>query len=240
MGRPPSPLLSRDEYYERWADLHGGHDPRSSRMTSVWLGAMYRLARPIAAIGTPPDAVTVAGVAVSTAAVAAAAQGGRWVLLAAVLVALSGAVDNVDGAVAVMTQRTTRWGYVLDSLVDRISDALYLLALWLVGAPAAVCVAAGALMGLQEYTRARAGQAGMTGIGVVTVWERPTRVIATAMFLLGAGIYLDDAAGWATAGALVWAVLGVVGFVQIVVVVRRRLTAAGEQPERPQDPEPSA
>lgn len=235
MRRPSSSLLSRDEYFDRWAELHGGHDPRSSRMTSVWLGAMYRLARPVAATGVPPDAVTLAGAVVSGAAVAAAGQGGRWVLVAAVLVAVSGAMDNLDGAVAVMTQRTTRWGYVLDSLVDRVSDALYLVALWLVGAPAAVCVAAGVLMGLQEYTRARAGQAGMPGIGVVTLWERPTRVIATAMFLLGAGLYLDDAAGWATAGAVAWAALGVVGVVQIVVVVRRRLTA-DEEPDHPEQP----
>jgi CDP-diacylglycerol--glycerol-3-phosphate 3-phosphatidyltransferase len=79
-------------------------------------------------------------------------------------------------------------------------------------------------MGLQEYARARAGNAGMTEIGVVTLWERPTRVIVTALFLLGAGIYLDAAAGWATAGAAAWATLGAVGLSQLLVVVRRRLT----------------
>ncbi len=224
MTREREPLLGREEYFDAWAELHGGHDPRSSRITSAWLGVMYRVARPIAATRVPPDVVTLAGVVVSAMAVAAAVQGGRWVLVAAVLVAVSGAMDNVDGAVAVMTQRTTRWGFVLDSLVDRVSDTLYLVALWVVGAPAALCVAAGALMGLQEYTRARAGQAGMAGIGVVTVWERPTRVIATAMFLLGAGLY-DDAAAWASAGAVAWAALGLVGLVQIVVVVHRRLAA---------------
>ena len=49
-------------------------------------------------------------------------------------------------------------------------------------------------MFLQEYTRARAAAGGMAEIGVVTVWERPTRVIVTAMFVLGAGIYVSAAA----------------------------------------------
>ena len=67
----------------------------------------------------------------------------------------------------------------------------------------------------------------MTEIGVVTVWERPTRVIVTAAFLLGAAIYRSYSAGasaaWARAAAWVWVGLGVVGFLQLGVVVRRRL-----------------
>jgi CDP-diacylglycerol--glycerol-3-phosphate 3-phosphatidyltransferase len=222
-------VVDRAQYFDRWADLHGDYDPRSSRLTFAWLTVAYTLARPLAAARVPPDVVTMLGVAVSLLAVGLASLGGRWVIGAAVVVAVSGLVDNLDGAVAVMTQRTSRWGFVLDSLVDRVSDGLYLVALWVVGAPAWVCVVAGALMGLQEYARARAGNAGMSEIGVVTVWERPTRVITTAMFLLGAGIYVASAAGWATAGVAVWAVLGVVGLVQLLVVVRRRLGA----PETP-------
>jgi len=86
-----------------------------------------------------------------------------------------------------------------------------------------VCVGAGALMGLQEYARARAGAAGMAEVGVITVWERPTRVVVTAMFLLGAGIYVGQGAAWATWGAWAWLGLGVVGLAQLLVVVRRRL-----------------
>jgi len=220
-------VLDREQYFDRWAELHGGYDPRSSRLSSAWLTVAYTMARPLAAARVSPDLVTMLGAGISLLAVYLASLGGRWVLGAAVVVAVSGLADNLDGAVAVMTGRTSRWGFVLDSVVDRVSDGLYLVALWMVGAPAWVCVLAGALMGLQEYTRARAGNAGMSEIGVVTVWERPTRVITTAMFLLGAGIYVTDAPGWATVGAAVWAVLGVVGLLQLLVVVRRRLGPAG-------------
>jgi len=112
---------------------------------------------------------------------------------------------------------------VLDSLADRVSDGLYLLALWLLGAPAVVCGAAFAVTLLQEYARARAAVAGMRDIAVVTVWERPTRVIVTAASLATAGVYGGHAAGIASAAAIAALGLGVVGLVQLLVVARRRL-----------------
>jgi CDP-diacylglycerol--glycerol-3-phosphate 3-phosphatidyltransferase len=217
-------LLDREGYFDRWAELHGGYDPRGSAVSTWWLTLAYTLARPLALLRVPPDVVTLLGAVVTGLAVWLASLGGRWVVLAAVVVALSGIVDNLDGAVAVMTGRTTRWGYVLDSLVDRLSDGLYLVAFWVVGAPGWLCVVGGALMGLQEYARARAGNAGMGEIGVVTIAERPTRVIVTALFLLGAGLYVGAAEGWALAGAAAWATISLVGLVQLLVVVRRRLS----------------
>jgi CDP-diacylglycerol--glycerol-3-phosphate 3-phosphatidyltransferase len=165
--------------------------------------------------------MTLLGLVVAGLAVWAAGAGRLWAAIA--LIVVSGLLDNLDGAVAVLTDRVTAFGHVLDSTVDRICDGLYLVALWLVGAPGAVCVGAGAAMGLVEYVRARAGAAGMSEVGVVTVFERPTRVIVTAAFLLGAAIYPDHADGWATAGAWAWLVLSLVALVQLVPVVRRRL-----------------
>jgi len=150
--------------------------------------------------------------------------GDRWVLLAAVVVGASGVLDSVDGAVAVLTDRVTTWGAVLDSVVDRVSDVLYLVALWLVGAPAWACVTAGVLVFTLEYTRARATAVGLSDVGIVTVGERPTRVIVVAMFLLGAGIYVGSASWWASRGAYASAGIGAVALVQLLVVVRRRLT----------------
>jgi hypothetical protein len=52
-----------------------------------------------------------------------------------VLVLLSAVADTVDGAVAVIAGRATRLGQVDDSLADRLGEACWLVALWLVGAP---------------------------------------------------------------------------------------------------------
>jgi phosphatidylglycerophosphate synthase len=218
---------SRADYFVRWSVLHGGYDPSASRLVGPWLSVVYLCARPLASRHAPPDVVTVLGLLVAGGAAALGRAGGGWLYLAALLVVLSGLLDGLDGAVAVLTDRASAFGYVLDSLVDRCSDLLYLVTLWWVGAPPAVCVWGGALTLLQEYLRAKAAAGGMTEIAVVTVWERPTRVVVTAAFLLGAAIYRTHSSGaagsWATYGAWAWVGLGVVGFVQLAVVVRRRL-----------------
>jgi CDP-diacylglycerol--glycerol-3-phosphate 3-phosphatidyltransferase len=212
---------SRGAYFDRWAELHGGYDPRSNVLVRGWLTGAYAVARPLARARVAPDAVTALGVLVSAAAAWAAQTGdGWWLFVAALVVVLSGLLDNLDGAVALLTGRATRWGHVLDSVADRVSDLLYLVTLWLAGAPGAVCAGGGALMFLQEYARARAAAGGMTEVGVVTAWERPTRVIVTAAFLASAAVLGDP---WPALGAWAWVGLGVVGLVQLLVVVRRRL-----------------
>jgi CDP-diacylglycerol--glycerol-3-phosphate 3-phosphatidyltransferase len=170
-----------------------------------------------------PDLVTLTGLGAGAAVVGLTSLRGWWVLMAGILVVVSGLVDSLDGAVAVMTDRVTSWGSVLDSVTDRICDGLYLSALWVLGAPGWLCVLGGTLMGLHEYTRARAIAGGMSEIGVVTVWERPTRVIVTAVFLGCAGLFRAGDQGWATLAAAAWLGLGLVGLGQLLVVVRRRL-----------------
>jgi len=218
-----STVPTRAAYFDRWAELHGGFDPRGSFLVGLWLGWTHTVARPLVAARVAPDLITLTGLGAGAAVVALSSGGGWWVFAAGVLVVASALLDNLDGAVAVMTDRVTRWGSVLDSVTDRICDALYLTALWMLGAPGWSCVLGGTLMGLHEYTRARAVAAGMSEIGVVTVWERPTRVIVTAVFLGCAGAYPGGDAWWAGVAAAAWVGLGVVGLGQLLVVVRRRL-----------------
>ena len=228
-------MATRAEYFARWSALHGGYDPVRSRFVAGWLTVVHACARPFVAARTPPWAVSLLGLALSGAAVPAAVRGGEWLWLAAVLVLLSGLADGVDGAVAVQTGRTSAGGYVLDSVVDRCSDLLDLVVLWRVGAPPGVCVVGGSLTFVLEYMRARAAAAGMTEVGVVTVFERPTRVVVTVVGLLGAALTSDrvlwsapGAQRWAAGTAWLWVVLGAVALVQLAVVVRSRL--AGRTP----------
>ena len=213
--------MDRDGYLAAWAHHHGGYDPMRNPLVRGWLSGTYVVARPLADRHVPPDALTAAGVAASAAAALLAALDARgWLLGAALVVVGSALLDSLDGAVALLTGRATRWGYVLDSVCDRVGVLLHLLALWLAGAHPAMCVAGGSLMLLQEYTRARAGSAGMTEVGVVTVGERPTRVVVTAAFLAATAVLGQP---WATLGAAAWVGLGAVGLAQLLVVTRRRL-----------------
>jgi len=215
-------LLPRDflGFLALWSAGHGGYDPRGNALAHAWLKLTYRCAVPVARWGVPPSAVTFAGLLACLLVPLLAWPGGAWPLLAVPVVALSGLLDGVDGAVALISGRASRFGAVLDGTADRAGELLYVVALWLLGAPAWLCVAGAAVAWLQEYARARAG---MEEIGVVTVWERPTRIIVTAVTLGLAGVVPSVAAEVGLAGAAAWVVLGLVGLAQFLLVARRKL-----------------
>jgi phosphatidylglycerophosphate synthase len=215
-------VLSRDEYLAAWSRWHGDTDT-SRPLVRGWLTAAWTLARPLA--GLPPLVATVFGLLVAAAALGPALAGGPWLIAAGILVGLSGLLDSLDGAIAIGTGRASRRGYVLDSVVDRLSEAGYAAALWVAGAPGWLAVAFGASCWLPDYLRARAGQAGVEETGALSVWERPSRVAMTGMTLGGAGVLSGAGAEElvVTAGAGVGTALGVVGMVQLGFSIRRML-----------------
>jgi phosphatidylglycerophosphate synthase len=224
--RPTRPLPSLDGYFERWQVQHQAPDvdPRQLLFVREVLTLAYRLARPLARWGCSPDALTLWGVWLAGAVLVAADGGGRWVIVAALLALVSAMTDAVDGAVAALTDRATRYGFVLDSVVDRLSDVAFVLALLTAGGEPEAAAGAGVALFVLEYTRARAGSAGLGEVGVITVGERPTRVTITVLSLLAAGVH--PASRKFFAGTGLWATTGVcvVGLVQLAVDLRRRLS----------------
>jgi phosphatidylglycerophosphate synthase len=216
-------MLSRDEYLAAWSHWHGGTGTET-RLVRGWLSLAYTLARPMA--GLPPVVATALGLVVAGLAVWPAAAGGLWLIAAAVLVGFSGLLDSLDGALAIGTGRASRRGFVLDSVVDRLTEAAFAAALWVAGAPGWLAVGYGALCWLPDYLRARAGQAGVAETGEISVWERPARVAMTGMTLGGAGVVsvLGATDLVVTAGTAVGVLLGAVGVAQLGVSLRRMLT----------------
>jgi CDP-diacylglycerol--glycerol-3-phosphate 3-phosphatidyltransferase len=212
--------MDRHEYLDRWSELHG-YDGRSNPLVHHWLAAAFTVAGPLAAARASPHALSVAGVLSAALGAWAASDTGGWYAAAAGLIVLSGLLDSLDGAVAVLRHRVSQTGAVVDAAADRIGDSLFLMALWLAGAPAAVCFAGWLLMLCHESVRAHARASGRRNIGVVTVSERPTRVIVTAMFLLAASRY--DGTLWPALGGWAWVGLGAVGLAQLLVASPRRL-----------------
>jgi phosphatidylglycerophosphate synthase len=215
-------MLSREEYLAAWSRWHGGTGT-DTRLVRGWLSIAYTLARPMA--GVPPVVATALGLVVAGLAVWPAAAGGLWLIVAGVLVGLSGLLDSLDGALAIGTGRASRRGFVLDSVVDRLTEVAYAAALWAAGAPGWLAVGFGALCWLPDYLRARAGQAEVAETGALSVWERPTRVAMTGMTLGGAGVVA--AAGGAelvvTSGTAVGVLLGAVAMGQLWTSLRRML-----------------
>ena len=152
-----------------------------------WLRTMAAIARPLAKAGVSPNAVTVAACVVALATVPLALIDG-WVGPAGACVALivSGLLDALDGAVAVQAGRTTRVGFLLDSALDRLSDAALPVALAIAADNSAAGELAVATIGATwwlEYVRARGSLAAEPIAQVITPGERPTRMILTGVGL---------------------------------------------------------
>jgi CDP-diacylglycerol--glycerol-3-phosphate 3-phosphatidyltransferase len=221
--------LTWEEYARAWSALHGGFDPASaSPLVRGWIRMAYRGGTVLGRFGLSPTAVTLAGLLLCLLVPLAAALGPAGLVTAALLVLAAGFADAFDGAVAVVTGRTSRLGFVVDSVADRIGEIAWLAALWVGGAPGWLVVAGGALSWLHEYVRARAAAAGMPDIGAVTVGERPTRVSVAISGLLIGGLAGLVHPGWdamvLTIAAAVWLGLGAVGLVQLSAAVRRALS----------------
>jgi len=151
----------------------------------------YRITDPIVRIlsksGITPNALTLINLALNIVAAYVIATG--HFLLGGVLVLVSGLFDLLDGALARFTKQTTKFGAILDSTVDRISEAAILcgLLIWYVpqeGASLKIVLIFVVLIGsfLVSYIRARAeGLGWQCQVGLFT---RAERVIVLAIGLL--------------------------------------------------------
>jgi CDP-diacylglycerol--glycerol-3-phosphate 3-phosphatidyltransferase len=194
--------MDADEHVRDWAALHGTDAPGG--FVGGWLKAAAAVARPLARAGVSPNMVTVAALVAAIVAVPLASIAG-WTgpAAACVAVTVSGLLDSLDGAVAVQAGRTTRVGFLLDSVLDRVADVAFPVALAVAAgggttATRLAVAAVGACWWL-EYVRARGSLAGVADDGrqVVTPGERPTRIILTAV---GLGLpALATAALWGSA-----------------------------------------
>jgi CDP-diacylglycerol--glycerol-3-phosphate 3-phosphatidyltransferase len=157
----------------------------------------YRITDPIVGIlsksGITPNALTLINLALNIVAAYVIATG--HFLLGGVLVLVSGLFDLLDGALARFTKQTTKFGAILDSTVDRISEAAILcgLLIWYVpqeGASLKIVLIFVVLIGsfLVSYIRARAeGLGWQCQVGLFT---RAERVIVLAIGLLVNQIFI--------------------------------------------------
>ncbi|MFC7532672.1 CDP-alcohol phosphatidyltransferase family protein [Actinoplanes sp. GCM10030250] len=223
-----NPSVTWDEYVTAWSGLHGGFDPRrASVLVRGWVRCAYIIGVWLGGKRVAPLTVTTAGVLLCLAVPFAALGGPAGLALGALLVLLAAVADGLDGAVAVVTGRTSRAGFVYDSVADRLGEIGWLAAFWVAGAPGPLVVGAGVASWLHEYVRARSTAAGMAEIGQITVGERPTRVAVTVTGLLVAAVAGLVHSTWTTPVLVIavaaWAALQLIGLAQLTAAVRRAL-----------------
>jgi len=138
-----------------------------------------------------PNMLTWCALAISL--IAAATIATNHLLIGGFLVLFSGLFDILDGALARLTNQATRFGALLDSTFDRISDAVLLmgvLALYIRsgGSTEIVLIFLALIVSLlTSYVRARA-----EGLGIncpIGLFTRTERVIILALGLLFSPLY---------------------------------------------------
>ena len=166
-------------------------------------GYLEALVKPLARAGITPNTLTVMGLILSIAA--AYLYYLREPRLAALVLLIGSLVDALDGTLARLTGKTSRFGAFLDSTFDRISDGAVLFGIALgnlVDWRVAFITLIGAYLVSYERCRAELAGSGKLAVGIA---ERAERLIILMVFsFLGEeyvkyGVYLVGTLAWITA-----------------------------------------
>ncbi|MCL0103091.1 CDP-alcohol phosphatidyltransferase family protein [Dehalococcoidia bacterium] len=140
----------------------------------------------MARTGISPNALTITGFLLN--ALVAGVLAGGYLFLGGFLVLFAGWFDMLDGALARISGKSTRFGTLLDSTVDRFSEAVVFLGLLVFylaqGATLEILLIYFTIVGsiMVSYVRARAEGLGLRS--EVGLFARPERVILLALGLL--------------------------------------------------------
>jgi archaetidylinositol phosphate synthase len=205
-------MLSKEEFKTKWSSLHS--DAETTGIVGAWLNISYRFGLICTLLRISPNALTLLGLlgAVATAVTAETA----WAIL---FLVFSLFCDGIDGSVAIFQHRESKFGATLDSVVDRISEALWFYALYAIGVPAWIPITLWSVAAFQEYARAKLVSLGVSDIGVVTPAERPVR----ASFLFIVLILNQLSMPGATQLSIAFLLLQIYSFISVVRFSRSRL-----------------
>ncbi len=167
--------MNKSEFLTAWSKLHG--DAQVSGVVKAWLNISYLISKPLSRIGVTPNALTISGLFFGIILYLYAQT-----IWAPILLVISLICDGIDGSLAILTGKSSKWGALLDSLADRVTEFFWVLALYKIGVGMNLLIAVLLIASVQEYLRARAGGLGVHEVGVVTPAERPVR--ASFIFVL--------------------------------------------------------
>ncbi len=169
-------ISSRIGYIDHWG---ANHLVSPSSPVRAFLTVIYLLAKPFVKLKIHPNLITLLGGLLAILA-SLLFINQVWVF-AGLLAGFSTFLDGIDGAVATIQNKRSKFGAVLDAVVDRIAETSWFLALLSAGANIYFVLAAVFSIFCLEYFRTKGQSLGVTSVGAVTVAERPTRVIMFSM-----------------------------------------------------------
>jgi archaetidylinositol phosphate synthase len=176
--------MKKVDFFAKWSALHGNAEIKG--IVKAWLGISYGSARFMSALRITPNLLTLLGVIFAIAM--AINPLSLWTIP---LLVLSLYADGIDGSVAIYQNRESQFGAILDSVADRISEALWFYVAYRIGAPVWMLLVTYVIASTQEYARARLGGLGVSEVGVVTPAERPVRASFIFIALIAHAIGLN-------------------------------------------------
>lgn len=160
--------MKKSEFNYTWSALHGEAEIKG--VVKTWLAISFSSAKFLSKLHITPNILTLLGVLFAIAMAANPLS-----LWAIPLLVLSLYADGIDGSVAIYQERQSSFGAILDSVADRVSEALWFYVAYRIGAPAWLVLGIYVVASTQEYARARLSALGISDVGVVTPAERPVR-----------------------------------------------------------------
>lgn len=176
--------MNKADFFAKWSALHGNAEIKG--IVKTWLNISYGSARFMSALRITPNLLTLLGIVFAIAM--AVNPLSFWTIP---LLVLSLYADGIDGSVAIYQNRESQFGATLDSVADRISEALWFYVAYRIGAPAWIVLLTYVIASTQEYARARLGGLGVSEVGVVTPAERPVRASFIFIALVAYAIDLN-------------------------------------------------
>jgi len=174
--------MNQNDFFTKWSALHGNAEIKG--IVKAWLKISFASAKFLSRLRLTPNLITLLGIVFAVAMAVNPLS-----LWAIPLLVLSLYADGIDGSVAIYQNRESQFGAVLDSVADRISEALWFYVAYRIGAPAWIVLLTYVTASTQEYARARLGGLGISEVGVVTPAERPVRAsfifIALVAYTIG-------------------------------------------------------
>ena len=201
--------MKKIEFFNSWSSLHGGAEIKG--IVRAWLEISFLLCEPLAVLRVSPNSLSIFGLLLGISLVVTIESNWAIAFLVFSLIA-----DGIDGSLAILTGKVSRWGALLDGFIDRIVEALWAYSLFLLGAPYQLVLIAWLAAFLQEYTRSRAASLGVTQLGVVTIGERPIRASILFIALVARAVDMD----LATPLSQVWALLQVISLFTVLNFLR--------------------
>ena len=202
--------MTKDEFFLAWSKLHG--DAKVSGIVKGWLSISFTVSKALAKMRVTPNALTILGLVFGI--LLYMNSNSIW---APLILVISLICDGVDGSLAIITRQSSKWGALLDSVVDRLTEVFWVLALYSLGVDSKILITVLILASTQEYLRARAGGVGLKQVGVVTVAERPVRASFIFIALVAFNLNLEIL----NQITFVWLILQAISFLTVV-----RFTAA--------------